>query len=88
MKIRVISKLDIKGHNLVKAVQLEGLEISVLKFLQKNMYEEGADEIVYQDIVASLYQRNSLSFIRDTSKNIFLPMLEVVLEILIKWKLY
>ena len=36
----------------------------------------GADEIIYHDVVASLYQRNNLtSLIKNTSENIFLPML-------------
>ena len=77
MNIRVISKLDIKGQNLVKGVQLEGLRVlGSPKIFAKKYYDEGADEIIYHDIVASLYRRNNLStLIKDTSKNIFLPML-------------
>ena len=77
MSIRIIAKLDIKGHNLVKGVQLEGLRVlGDPKKFAKKYYDEGADELIYHDIVASLYQRNSLSsLIKDTSKNIFLPML-------------
>ncbi len=77
MNIRVISKLDIKGQNLVKGVQLEGLRVlGSPKIFAKKYYDEGADEIIYHDIVASLYRRNNLStLIKDTSENIFLPML-------------
>lgn len=77
MNIRIIPKLDIKNQNLVKGVSLEGLRVlgNPRDFVEK-YYKEGADEIIYHDVVASLYQRNSLSsLIKSTSKNIFLPML-------------
>ncbi len=54
--------LDIKGPNLIKGVHLEGLRVMgdpqehALRY-----YEEGADELLYMDIVASLYERNNLS---------------------------
>ena len=59
---RVISRLDIKGPNLVKGIQLEGLRVlgKPEKFA-KYFYEEGIDEIFFQDTVASLYGRNNLS---------------------------
>jgi cyclase len=74
--IRIIPRLDIKGSNLVKGVHLEGLRVlgSPEKFAEI-YYEEGADEIIYMDVVASLYGRNSLhDIIRRTSKNIFIPL--------------
>jgi cyclase len=38
-------------------------------------YSEGVDELMYQDVVASLYERNSLEeFIEKTAENIFIPM--------------
>ena len=41
----------------------------------KKYYEDGADELIYQDVVASLYERNSLNdIIEKTSKNIFIPL--------------
>ena len=80
--------MDIKGQNLVKGVQLEGLRVlGSPKIFAKKYYDEGADEIIYHDIVV-LYRRNNLStLIKDTSKNIFLPMLAGGgIEILIKWR--
>ena len=77
MNIRIIAKLDIKNQNLVKGINLEGLRVlgDPRKFAE-TYYEDGADEIIYHDVVASLYQRNNLSdLIKHTSKNIFLPML-------------
>jgi len=77
MNIRIIPKLDIKNKNLVKGINLEGLRVlgDPRKFAE-TYYIEGADEIIYHDVVASLYQRNNLSsLIKHTSENIFLPML-------------
>jgi cyclase len=38
-------------------------------------YENGADELIFQDVVASLYDRNSLhDIISRTAKNIFIPL--------------
>ena len=73
---RIIPRLDIKGPNLVKGIHLEGLRVlgDPEKFA-KFYYEQGADEIIYQDTVASLYQRNSLTdIITKTAENIFIPI--------------
>lgn len=38
-------------------------------------YHQGADELLYVDIVASLYQRNNLTdIVRATARDIFIPM--------------
>ena len=60
-RARIIPRLDIKGSNLVKGIHLEGLRVlgDPEKFATE-YYNNGADEIMYQDVVASLYQRNSL----------------------------
>jgi len=74
--IRLISRLDIKGSNVVKGVHMEGLRImGNPKTLALKYYKEGADEILYLDTVASLYERN-LDFeqLRDVSENIFIPL--------------
>ncbi|HMZ38120.1 MAG TPA: HisA/HisF-related TIM barrel protein, partial [Leptospiraceae bacterium] len=59
--IRLIGRLDIKGPNLIKGIHLEGLRVigDPQEFARK-YYEQGIDELVYMDIVASLYGRNSL----------------------------
>ncbi len=76
MNIRIIPKLDIKGPNLVKGVHLEGLRVLGKPWwFAKYYYEQGADELIYMDAVASLYDRNSiLEFVRQTSKEIFIPI--------------
>ena len=61
-KIRLISRLDVKDENLVKGIQLEGLrKLGNPNLYAKEYYEDGIDEILYLDIVASLYNRNNLS---------------------------
>lgn len=75
-KVRIIPRLDIKGPNLVKGIHLEGLRImgNPGEFAMR-YYTEGADELFYVDIVASLYQRNNLhDIVRSTAENIFIPM--------------
>ena len=74
--IRIIPRLDIKGKNLVKGVNLEGLRVlGDPIFFSEHYYKDGADEIFYQDVVASLYERNSLlDLITNLSKKIFIPL--------------
>ncbi len=73
---RIISKLDIKGPNLVKGVNLEGLRVlGNPEIFAKKYYENHSDEIMYHDCVASLYDRkNFLDLIKNTSSNIFIPI--------------
>ena len=74
--IRIIPRLDIKGPNLVKGIHLEGLRVlGKPEDFAKLYYEQGADELIYQDTVASLYERNNLTeIITKTAENIFVPI--------------
>jgi cyclase len=74
--IRIIPRLDIKGPNLVKGIHLEGLRVlGDPAAFAKYYYENGADELIYQDVVASLYERNSLhDIISKTAKQVFIPI--------------
>jgi imidazole glycerol-phosphate synthase subunit HisF len=76
MNIRIIPRLDIKGPNLVKGIHLEGLRVlGSPEEYAKYYYENGADELFYQDVVASLYDRNSLdTIITRTAKMEFIPL--------------
>jgi len=74
--LRIIPRLDIKGKNLIKGVQLEGLRVmgDPQEFALR-YYRAGADELVYMDIVASLYGRNNLSdIIRRAADQVFIPI--------------
>ena len=74
--IRLIPRLDIKGLNLIKGIHLEGLRvIGLASEYAKRYYDQGADELLYMDCVASLYGRNHLSeLIKEVSEEVFIPM--------------
>ena len=59
--LRIIPRLDIKGQNLVKGIHLEGFRAlgNVNDYIEKYYLEE-ADEILLNDVVASLYGRNNI----------------------------
>ena len=75
-KARVIARLDVKDENLVKGIQLEGLrKLGPPNDFARKYYASGIDEILYIDIVASLYNRNNLSdIVRKTCEEIFIPV--------------
>lgn len=76
LALRIIPRLDIKGPNLVKGINFEGLRVlGKPEDFARHYYEQGADELIYQDVVASLYGRNSLKdIISRTAKEIFIPL--------------
>lgn len=74
--VRLIARLDVKGPNLIKGIHLEGLRIigDPREYAGK-YYEQGADEIIYMDCVASLYGRNNLTeIVRHAAEDVFIPM--------------
>ncbi|MDY0873650.1 imidazole glycerol phosphate synthase subunit HisF [Dongia rigui] len=73
---RIIARLDIKNDYVVKGVHLEGLRrIGEPHQMARSYYSAGADEIVLNDVVASLYGRNSLlDVIRDVTRDVFVPI--------------
>lgn len=73
--MRVIAKLDVKPPFVVKPIHFEGLrKIGDPAQLARRYYEQGADEILYIDIVASLYQRNVLfDQVEAVSSQLFVP---------------
>lgn len=74
--VRLIPRLDIKGPNLIKGIHLEGLRVvGDPQVYARRYYEQGADELIYIDIVASLYGRNSLrDIVSRTAKDVFIPL--------------
>ena len=74
--LRLIARLDIKGPNLIKSIQLEGVrKIGDPNQFAVQYYEQGADEILYMDAVASLYERNLLfDIVGRTAENVFVPI--------------
>ncbi len=76
LSVRIIPRMDIKGPNLVKGIQLEGVRVlGTPEAFARHYYENGADELLFMDVVASLYGRNSLlDIVRRTSREIFVPL--------------
>lgn len=73
--VRLIARLDVKAPNLIKGIHLEGLrKIGDPNVFARRYYADGADELVYMDIVASLYDRNSLTeIVERTTAEVFVP---------------
>ncbi len=91
-KLRIISRLDIKGENLIKGIHLEGLRVIGSPYKHAvRYYNQGADELIFMDSVASLYGRNNITeIIKKITQDVFIPItvgggirsLENVIEIL------
>jgi cyclase len=76
MNTRIIPRLDVKSATLVKGLHLEGLRVlgRPADFAEA-YYVEGADELLFVDIVASLYQRNQLlPLIQETASAMYIPL--------------
>ncbi len=76
MAFRVIARLDVKPPNLVKGIHLEGVrKLGKPDEFAAAYYQDGIDEIFYQDVVASLYGRNSIAdLVEQTAQRIFVPI--------------
>ena len=76
MPLRIIPRLDIKAPNLVKGIRLEGLRVmGTPGEFARRYFDQGADEMIYQDIVASLYGRNNITaLIHETAEHVFVPL--------------
>ncbi|MBI4370277.1 MAG: imidazole glycerol phosphate synthase subunit HisF [Elusimicrobia bacterium] len=76
LRTRIIPRLDIKGPNLVKGISFDGFRVlGTPNEMALLYYQEGADELLYYDTVASLYQRNSLKeIVRRTAEETFVPL--------------
>ena len=71
---RIIARLDIKLESLIKGVQMEGWRKvgDPIIFAQKYALE-GADELVFADVAASLYGRNTLyDIVKSVASKVYL----------------
>jgi imidazole glycerol-phosphate synthase subunit HisF len=73
---RLIARLDIKGPNLIKGIHLEGLRVIGSPNEHARLYyQQGADELIYMDCVASLYGRNNLrEIVQSAAEEVFVPI--------------
>ncbi|TAN46818.1 MAG: imidazole glycerol phosphate synthase subunit HisF [Rhodospirillales bacterium] len=74
--LRLIARLDIKGPYLIKPIQLEGVrKVGDPHEFAVRYYQDGADEILYMDAVASLYDRDMLlKIVERTAEDVFVPI--------------
>lgn len=73
---RIIGRLDIKGPNVIKGIRLEGSRVvGSPDELASEYYQDGIDELIYVDSVASLYGRNNLhGIVSRAAKKNFIPL--------------
>ena len=73
---RIIPCLDIKDGNVVKGVKFEGLvNVSSPALLAKRYNEDGADELVFYDITASVENRRlPADILKQVVKSISIPL--------------
>lgn len=76
MNRRLIARLDVKMEHLIKGVHLEGWrKMGDPRERARAYYSQGADELLYMDVVASLYGRNNLSdIVRQVASEVFVPI--------------
>ena len=76
LTFRLIARLDIKSPDLIKTVRMEGTRKLGDPYEYASRYDqEGIDEILYVDVVASLYGRNALGPLVDrTTRDVFCPV--------------
>lgn len=74
--MRIIARVDVKNGYVIKGIHLEGLrKLGDPKDFLKKYYEQGVDEIILMDAVASLYDRNNLFDLLETAcEEIFIPV--------------
>ena len=73
---RLIPRLAIKGDSVVVTVNMEGLrKVGKPTDLARQYANQDIDELLYLDVVASLYGRNQLeSLIEETCAEVFVPI--------------
>jgi imidazole glycerol-phosphate synthase subunit HisF len=77
MKFRIIPRLEVKNNFLIKGMRMEGFKkigcpIQFAKKYSKNNFHE----IMYEDVVASLYDRKiDIDILKEVSANINIPLI-------------
>ena len=74
--MRIIGRLDIKNDYVIKGINFEGLrKIGKPVEIALKYYEEGVDELLLMDSVATLYSRQNLfDIIKKITERIFIPV--------------
>ena len=74
--LRIVPRLDVKQGKLIKGVQMEGWrKVGDPVEFAKLYSETGADEMIFMDVVASLYGRNGLhEVVEQVASEVFVPL--------------
>ena len=75
--VRLVARLDVKNNTIVKGLRYEGLrKLGKPGDMARAYYDQGADEVVYIDVVASLYDRPKLGDIIEATiaQGVFVPL--------------
>lgn len=74
--LRLIARLDVKMDWLIKGVQMEGWrKVGDPAEYARRYAAQGADELLFMDVVASLYERNNLhDIVQRVASEIFIPL--------------
>ncbi|RAU20258.1 imidazole glycerol phosphate synthase subunit HisF [Paramagnetospirillum kuznetsovii] len=74
--VRLIAHMEIKGEHVTKGMRMEGLRrVGAPDALMESYFSQGADELLFTDIVASLYDRRQLlALLEIASRRIFVPV--------------
>lgn len=74
--VRLIAHLEIKGEHVTKGMRMEGLRrVGMPDRMMEQYFLDGADELLFTDIVASLYDRRQmLALLEIASRKIFVPV--------------
>lgn len=76
MNKRIIARLDVKMQHLIKGMRLEGWrKVGDPEDQAVAYYNQGIDELLYMDVVASLYERNNLAdIVKSVASQVFIPI--------------
>tara|TARA_B100000029_G_scaffold486631_1_gene541197 strand:- start:308 stop:1066 length:759 start_codon:yes stop_codon:yes gene_type:complete len=73
---RIIAKLDIKDSSIIKSINFEGMrKIGEAKKFARFYFKENIDELIINDVNASLFGRGTaLNFLKSSCEKIFIPV--------------
>lgn len=74
--MRIIARIDIKNEFVIKGIKMEGLrKLGDPNDFAAEYYRQGVDELVFMDVVASLYERRHLYHILTRAcEEVFVPV--------------
>lgn len=73
---RIIAKIDIKNTSVIKGINFEGMrKVGDAKKFALNYFQKRIDELVINDVNASLFSRNThTNFLKSSCEKIFIPV--------------